>query len=605
MLLVQCSGSSTESTDHSHQNNLDDTCKRKLNPDENMPGEENTQNSKRGGHECNKHTENNQLTTSAVSTTPWRRRRGPISTQIGKRAARIAKKLKENICNTLKSICGVGPVQSRVDTDYIKDHAGTRKISRSLQLLLKIKNLTKLSTIPFKMGGGDCQSTCRLELDVTFLDIKRRKKYNFMASSHSIQMPGDIFNYTDDKVKSIQVVSMLFQTIPEMVENYSKRNITLYDNFISTTLNSPLLKPLSEEDMIKIVCKKPKNKIWKNLKHECVYWKGSYSTGEWSTEGCNVDSGSNKTHTVCVCNHLTDFSVLMRVTDIPHDMVLHWISFIGCGISIFFLLLTCAIIIRIRKLRVQERYKIHLNLSIALIIGNLILLTTDVARENKRVCFGVSILLHYFYLSAFCWMLCEAVFIWRGLILVFDETEKLRAYLLFAWGVPAAIVCITIALLRYKMTSYTTCWLSLQENAVWAFLTPALLIILINIIILLRSLLIMRKQVKKSRVNSLRATAKFILFLVPLFGATWIFGVFSLSRKTAVFQYVFVTLNSLQGFFIFTFYICCSKQVRIALVKQFFPVKSERKLTSTSISSKKRLQSNNIALCVRATMMNK
>lgn len=36
------------------------------------------------------------------------------------------------------------------------------------------------------------------------------------------------------------------------------RNITLYDNFISTTLNSPLLKPLSEEDMIKIVCKKPK-----------------------------------------------------------------------------------------------------------------------------------------------------------------------------------------------------------------------------------------------------------------------------------------------------------------------------------------------------------
>lgn len=52
------------------------------------------------------------------------------------------------------------------------------------------------------------------------------------------------------------------------------------------------------------------------MKHECVYWKGSYSTGEWSTEGCNVDSGSNKTHTVCVCNHLTDFSVLMRVTDV-------------------------------------------------------------------------------------------------------------------------------------------------------------------------------------------------------------------------------------------------------------------------------------------------
>lgn len=34
MLLQSAGGSSTESTDHSHQNNLDDTCKRKLNPDE-------------------------------------------------------------------------------------------------------------------------------------------------------------------------------------------------------------------------------------------------------------------------------------------------------------------------------------------------------------------------------------------------------------------------------------------------------------------------------------------------------------------------------------------------------------------------------------------
>ena len=34
------------------------------------------------------------------------------------------------------------------------------------------------------------------------------------------------------------------------------------------------------------------------------------SEGEWSTSGCSVSS-NNATHTVCKCNHLSTFTILM------------------------------------------------------------------------------------------------------------------------------------------------------------------------------------------------------------------------------------------------------------------------------------------------------
>ena len=42
----------------------------------------------------------------------------------------------------------------------------------------------------------------------------------------------------------------------------------------------------------------------------------SNSIGQWSTDGCHKDEKlSNDNATVCHCNHLTHFAVLMRVTD--------------------------------------------------------------------------------------------------------------------------------------------------------------------------------------------------------------------------------------------------------------------------------------------------
>ena len=47
-----------------------------------------------------------------------------------------------------------------------------------------------------------------------------------------------------------------------------------------------------------------------------LYFTSSNTTGHWSTEGCRKDEQlSSHQATVCHCNHLTHFVVLMRVTD--------------------------------------------------------------------------------------------------------------------------------------------------------------------------------------------------------------------------------------------------------------------------------------------------
>jgi len=40
----------------------------------------------------------------------------------------------------------------------------------------------------------------------------------------------------------------------------------------------------------------------------CVYW--DYLSNQWSEDGCRLVDG-NTTHTICSCNHLTNFALLM------------------------------------------------------------------------------------------------------------------------------------------------------------------------------------------------------------------------------------------------------------------------------------------------------
>ncbi|WAR07986.1 AGRD1-like protein [Mya arenaria] len=53
-----------------------------------------------------------------------------------------------------------------------------------------------------------------------------------------------------------------------------------------------------------------------------------------------------------------------------------------------------------------------------------------------------------------------------------------------------------------------------------------------------------------------------IAILIPVFGLTWIFGVFAINEATLVFQWLYVILNTLQGVMIFVVKCVMDRKIR-------------------------------------------
>lgn len=76
----------------------------------------------------------------------------------------------------------------------------------------------------------------------------------------------------------------------------------------------------------------------------------------WSDEGCRVLS-TNKTHTVCWCDHLTNFAILMDLhstsLSAENEIALTVITYIGCSISILCLLMANIVFLFFRGIKVS------------------------------------------------------------------------------------------------------------------------------------------------------------------------------------------------------------------------------------------------------------
>ena len=56
--------------------------------------------------------------------------------------------------------------------------------------------------------------------------------------------------------------------------------------------------------------------------------------------------------------------------------------------------------------------------------------------------------------------------------------------------------------------------------------------------------------------------AKTCCVLLPVLGITWLIGLVTFNKDIIEMQYIFAIVNSLQGFFIFLFYVVISQEVR-------------------------------------------
>ncbi|XP_069730465.1 adhesion G-protein coupled receptor G2 isoform X3 [Phaenicophaeus curvirostris] len=418
--------------------------------------------------------------------------------------------------------------------------------SADLQISLGISAINDLNNL----GSVTLPSSLLTNLPPEELDLASRIIFNFFKKTTVFQ---DL---------SLKNASLISSVISSSVGNLTVRNLKAN---VTVTLQN--IKPNQDNSTVR-----------------CVFWDFNKNGrhGGWSYEGCIVKE-SRVNETVCSCNHLTSFAVLMDLygntpLNPTQELVLTFISYIGCGLSAIFLSITLVTYIAFEKIRRDYPSKILIQLCAALLLLNLVfLLDSWIALYDTRgLCIAVAVFLHYFLLVSFTWMGLEAFHMYLALVKVFNT--YVRKYILkfcvVGWGLPAVVVSIVLAVSPDNYGLITTgkvsinrpdefCWI---KNRIVFYITAVgyfCVIFLINISMFIVVLIQLCRIKKKKQLGAQRKTSiqdlRSVAGLTFLLGITWGFAFFTVNE---VFTYLFTIFNTLQGFFIFVFYCVTKENVR-------------------------------------------
>ncbi|XP_028411932.1 adhesion G-protein coupled receptor G6-like [Dendronephthya gigantea] len=399
--------------------------------------------------------------------------------------------------------------------------------------------------------------------------------------SPSLIIPRTIFNESTDKNSSANqtVIFVLYRETKFFrlsLADTSKTKSRLNSLVISGSIEGLSVSNLSVPVNIAL----PSLERGDTKSIQCSYW--DFSAGNWSQEGCKFERVLEDRRVLCSCNHFTNFAMLMlelqghssRREDCIHDKILGVISYVGCALSFAGLILTIITILILRDLRNQVPSQILLNFCIALSLTIIVFLA---AVEKSRTsslagCRAAAIALHYFLLSAFLWMAVEAYNMYWAFVKVFSAPSQSRLLLkccVFAWGTPFVIVGITMIAALDKYGDGTYCRLQGVPFFV-SFLTPTVLIIIGNIVafcFIIRSMVTSGAKVTSDKKTTGYQQARRGIAIMVLLGLTWLFGILTIGDAKLVFQYLFCIFNTLQGLFVFIFFVVLPTGTRRQLKK--------------------------------------
>ncbi|CAL1538584.1 unnamed protein product [Lymnaea stagnalis] len=288
-------------------------------------------------------------------------------------------------------------------------------------------------------------------------------------------------------------------------------------------------------------------------------------SGVWLSDGCKTIL--KETTIDCQCSHLTNFAVLMSMTRLSpdHHTILSYISVIGLSISLFFLCLTVTVYSVMWRYVKSDRSVLHINLCVCLMLGYTVFLGGISRTEHRVACAVAAALLHYLFLAVFFVMLSQGLLILKSVTSV-SSVSILRYLYILMYGAPLVIVTTSLGITQGEgFGTDKACWLSPQTGVLWAFVGPALSIVVVNFFILFAVIRIMQKSrimTDKDVKKKTKSVVRSIFILSPILGVTWVLGVLSVSVDLAIFQYSFAICNSVQGLFMFIFQCVLQYQIK-------------------------------------------
>ena len=251
------------------------------------------------------------------------------------------------------------------------------------------------------------------------------------------------------------------------------------------------------------------------------------------------------------------------------------VTIICTGLSILCLIMRLLLHWMVPQTTEKMTNKFRVSLVVALLSAMVSFILHPLVEEIPKLCYVVSVWIHWSFLAAFSWMTAIAVDITRML----RATQKLRQventpklfliYSIIAWGIPTLIVTLTVGLDYTRISWYwrphygeTICWISSKYALLAYFVTPVAAAIAINICMFITSTILLSKlQAGPSYTQHQSHKDRLCLHvkLLTLMGLTWIFGFLAAPLHSDTLWYIFIVLNASQGVFLLLVYLFSSQ----------------------------------------------
>ncbi|XP_051992915.1 adhesion G protein-coupled receptor E3-like [Xyrauchen texanus] len=380
----------------------------------------------------------------------------------------------------------------------------------------------------------------------------------------------DFFNTSDDSIKTM-MSTVISATLPK-------------------TVNTKLTKPVN------FTLKHIREFVSRgNL--SCVYWNIS----EWIVDGCSVVK-TNRSHTVCSCDHLSTFALIMQTSSPPEDdplmEILNLVAVIVGLVYLSLALLTFAFC----RWNPGVNNVARINLCLSLLLAHLLFLLTQqflsYIRPNQVLCAVISGVLHFLFLSSFVWMFIEAVLIFicvKNLSQISSKQREVlssRFIIVIGYVIAFFVEGVSAGLVPEGYGS-EKCWIKREKGFIWSFLGPVCVILALNTILFISIIVSLNSTLTKlnAGVSQMKQTKTLVFKTLSQFvviGCPWILGFFTEDNK--VVEIIFLCLNSQQGTFIFIIYCVLNNEIRqqyVDWLSTIFPGFESRTIKSAPQNSSK------------------
>ncbi|GCB63069.1 hypothetical protein scyTo_0014578, partial [Scyliorhinus torazame] len=157
--------------------------------------------------------------------------------------------------------------------------------------------------------------------------------------------PGLLEKLTEDELSVVSRTQFAFFSKTGLFQD--PEGLPLQSFVIASSVGNISINNLSEPVKIRIKHRQREEKF----KSQCAFWDLTLNNGSggWNVRGCRVDSKSNVNETICLCDHLTHFGVLLDISgtaqliDAVNTKILTFITHIGCGLPALVVVIVLAI----------------------------------------------------------------------------------------------------------------------------------------------------------------------------------------------------------------------------------------------------------------------